>query len=316
MPFYVADYLADTSHLSTVEHGAYLLLIMHYWQSGGLPAEDRKLARIARLNEREWTGIRETIAEFFDDNWQHSRIESELAKAEDKISKRSAAGKAGAAVRHKQTLSKRKTNASQPQPQSEDKKEDASASSKESARRGSRLPDGWMPTDKQRDALKTEGFTDADLDRELPRFRDYWIAKPGAGGRKLDWDATFRNWLRKAHDLRGSDRAPAGGGQGGQRPGGGGLAGAGLRRELHYREMERGQQPGGDDHPEDGRHPKLVEGVANPGPVEQRHSGAAGECLADGFGSADGGAEGQRGNGRDEAGSLLSRPPGVSAGRG
>ncbi|MGR9087307.1 MAG: hypothetical protein ACU841_09570 [Gammaproteobacteria bacterium] len=28
------------------------------------------------------------------------------------------------------------------------------------------------------------------------RFRDYWIAQPGAKGRKLDWQATWRNWVR------------------------------------------------------------------------------------------------------------------------
>jgi hypothetical protein len=27
-------------------------------------------------------------------------------------------------------------------------------------------------------------------------FRDYWIAQPGAKGRKVDWDATWRNWIR------------------------------------------------------------------------------------------------------------------------
>ena len=29
------------------------------------------------------------------------------------------------------------------------------------------------------------------------KFRDYWIAQPGAKGRKADWLATWRNWCRK-----------------------------------------------------------------------------------------------------------------------
>jgi hypothetical protein len=28
-------------------------------------------------------------------------------------------------------------------------------------------------------------------------FRDYWISKPGKDGTKLDWAATWRNWVRK-----------------------------------------------------------------------------------------------------------------------
>lgn len=28
------------------------------------------------------------------------------------------------------------------------------------------------------------------------RFRDYWVAKPGKDGRKADWFATWRNWVR------------------------------------------------------------------------------------------------------------------------
>lgn len=100
MPFYVADYLADTSHLSTVEHGAYLLLIMHYWQHEGVPDDDKKLARITRLSIEEWLEIKDTISEFFDDEWRHKRIDGEIAKSEEIISKRVAAGKAGARARY------------------------------------------------------------------------------------------------------------------------------------------------------------------------------------------------------------------------
>lgn len=100
MPLYVADYLADTGHLSTLEHGAYLLLIMHYWQNGGLPAEDEKLARIARLRPAEWKKVRSTLVDMFDAEWRHGRIDAELAKAQEVSSKRKAAGTAGASARY------------------------------------------------------------------------------------------------------------------------------------------------------------------------------------------------------------------------
>ena len=38
------------------------------------------------------------------------------------------------------------------------------------------------------------------LDAQLAGFCDYWHAKAGAQAVKLDWDATWRNWLRRASD--------------------------------------------------------------------------------------------------------------------
>ncbi len=100
MPLYVADYLGDTGHLSTLEHGAYLLLIMHYWQAGGLPEDEAKLRRIARLSVKDWCDVRDTISELFEEGWRHKRVDLELSKAAEMLIKRSAAGKMGAAARY------------------------------------------------------------------------------------------------------------------------------------------------------------------------------------------------------------------------
>lgn len=81
MPLYIADYLADTSRLSTLEHGAYLLLIMDYWRNGSLPDDDRKLARIARLSAPEWAAIRDDLAELFQPGWRHKRIDAEMERS-------------------------------------------------------------------------------------------------------------------------------------------------------------------------------------------------------------------------------------------
>ena len=69
-----------------------------------------------------------------------------------------------------------------------------------SDRRGRRLPDGWAPTRTPGNLGMEAGHDPAWLERELDRFRDYWAAQPGAKGRKSDWDATWRNWLRRADD--------------------------------------------------------------------------------------------------------------------
>lgn len=93
MPLYIADYLADTAHLGALESGGYLHLIMHYWQNGSLPTEDRHLARIARMTDQQWADNRSTVAGFFQPDWTHKRIDKEIAKAKKVSRKRSASAK-------------------------------------------------------------------------------------------------------------------------------------------------------------------------------------------------------------------------------
>lgn len=65
MPLHIADYLSDTGHLNAAEHGAYLLLIMHYWQNGHLPENEKLIARVARMTVEQWEESRDRLLPFF-----------------------------------------------------------------------------------------------------------------------------------------------------------------------------------------------------------------------------------------------------------
>jgi uncharacterized protein YdaU (DUF1376 family) len=98
MPFYVGDYLRDTGNLTTVQHGAYCLLLFHYWARGGLPDDDNQLASITRLPMNEWRAAKPTLQTFFYDGWKHKRIEAELRRTTEKVAKARIAGAKGGAV--------------------------------------------------------------------------------------------------------------------------------------------------------------------------------------------------------------------------
>ena len=83
MPVFIGDYLADTMHLTTEQHGAYLLLLFHLWRRGSLRDDDAVLAKISGLGENAWNLHRPALAEFFkihDGLWQHGRVEKEKAR--------------------------------------------------------------------------------------------------------------------------------------------------------------------------------------------------------------------------------------------
>lgn len=96
MPMYWGDYLRDTKHLSLEEHGAYLLLIAHYWTHGGLPDDEAGRRNIVGLSGwhfmRKWRSICLAIAPLFDENWRHKRIDAELEKHRIISEKRALAG--------------------------------------------------------------------------------------------------------------------------------------------------------------------------------------------------------------------------------
>src|SRR3990167_7660493 len=67
MTFYTDAYLADTGHLTTTEHGAYMLLLISMWRAGGtLPDDDKTLARVARMTMSQWRRAKPALWRFME----------------------------------------------------------------------------------------------------------------------------------------------------------------------------------------------------------------------------------------------------------
>lgn len=99
MMLWTGDYLADTQHLTTTQHGAYLLLMMALWRNGGyLPLDEMRLAKIVKMPVNRWRATNGDIMELMTvegDRFTQKRLLSNLKKTLEKIEKRRASGSAG-----------------------------------------------------------------------------------------------------------------------------------------------------------------------------------------------------------------------------
>jgi uncharacterized protein YdaU (DUF1376 family) len=105
MPLYVGEYLADTTHLNTEQHGAYCLMLMAAWKRGGsLPNDDAQLAAVTKLAPAKWKASRAILVAFFDGadggaQLVHKRVTKERIKAQAISEKKAEAGSQGASAR-------------------------------------------------------------------------------------------------------------------------------------------------------------------------------------------------------------------------
>jgi uncharacterized protein YdaU (DUF1376 family) len=69
-----------------------------------------------------------------------------------------------------------------------------------SSPRGARLANDWHPSEDLCQWTRTTfpQSTAESLQREVENFRDYWTSRPGSAACKLDWNATWRVWCRRA----------------------------------------------------------------------------------------------------------------------
>lgn len=104
LPLWTDAYLGDTTELSGLQHGAYLLLLITAWRSKdcALPDDDVRLAKIARVTLGQWARLRPVMERFWkigNGVWMNDRLSDERAAVSLRVKKASDAGRASALKR-------------------------------------------------------------------------------------------------------------------------------------------------------------------------------------------------------------------------
>jgi uncharacterized protein YdaU (DUF1376 family) len=190
--FNIGDYQSHTSHLSEIEDLAFRrMLDWCYLHEKPLPFDVDEISRQIRMRTHS-ESIAIVLREYFErseDGWINVRAIQEMLKVGEKSEKASASAKA--------RWGKKDANALPTQSEGNathntlPKTQDTVLKSQ----RGSRLANNWvLPSEweywsnKERPDLNAMQIAD--------QFKDFWCAKPGKDGVKLDWAATWRNWVR------------------------------------------------------------------------------------------------------------------------
>ena len=206
MPLFWGDYRKNTSDLSAAQHGAYLLLIGHYWTTGRpLADDDAKLWRIAAADSRaHWLKLRAALAPFFevaDGVWRHARIEHELDRARRFIDKQSQNGKRGGRPRKPDAnppLEPDENTSPSPSPSPSVTTTESVAGSGLAHTQARSIPLQWQPGDAEIAALRSArpdlvgGF----YEQRMADFRDWCRARAITSH---DFASTWRAFMRKSH---------------------------------------------------------------------------------------------------------------------
>jgi uncharacterized protein YdaU (DUF1376 family) len=191
--FNIGDYQSHTAHLSDIEDLAYRrLLDWYYLHECPIPLDLTETARQIRMRSHS-DCITSVLREYFiqtEDGWIHHRANKEIAKVGEKSEKASESAKA--------RWNKAKDAIALPTQSDSNATHNTLPITHNTIvkqNRGSRLQADFCLTDDWKEFCRKER-SDLDPQKVFDGFKDYWIAKAGQQGVKLDWFATWRNWVR------------------------------------------------------------------------------------------------------------------------
>jgi uncharacterized protein YdaU (DUF1376 family) len=208
------------------QHGAYMLLLWEYYINGPILANATYPLNVCLASASEQKADVEFVLNHFftkrDGKWHHERADQEREKRDNIRKTKEEQGRLGGLAKARNSLERNASGTlawsqsqSQSQSQPQNPKNTQSSydlysqvdSAKNHApsappKKGTRIPsDFTIPL----------GTIEWAQEKHLPNpkdqieaFVDYWTAKVGVQAYKLDWPATFRNWLRRAVDYGGN----------------------------------------------------------------------------------------------------------------
>jgi len=192
--FHIGDYRSATLHLSNEEDLAYRrLLDMYYDTEKPIPLDVSWVSKRIKIPPMV---VRDVLNDMFkqtEDGFIHSRCDKEIAvyKGFSDAGKRGAAKRWGKGGDSPPITPLIATNNHEPITNNHSIED----SPKKERTKGSRLstdfvlPEDWITfCQTKRPDLNPQKVFDS--------FKDYWVAKAGNQGVKLDWTATWRNWIR------------------------------------------------------------------------------------------------------------------------
>jgi uncharacterized protein YdaU (DUF1376 family) len=193
--FHVSDYIHDTAHLTIEEDLAFRrLLDLYYTQEKPIPNNTHEVARRIRMGKHNGA-VQTVLEEFFmfsmeHNYWYHKRCDETIAAYQAKAERNRAVGKLGgrpkANPEETQMVSKHNPNH---KPITNNQEPIVKAT------KGSRLSTDFELPETWTEFCQTER-PDLTPQKVFDSFKDYWVAKAGNQGVKLDWQATWRNWVR------------------------------------------------------------------------------------------------------------------------
>jgi uncharacterized protein YdaU (DUF1376 family) len=192
--FHIGDYKSHTHHLSHYEDLAYRRLLDFYFLHEQ-PIKHRDIARQIGMRDHE-EDVMTVLNEFFistPEGFVNPRADKEIKQYKEF----SAAGKRGAAKRWGTPPNEEANSPPNATPIATNNHKPIT-NNQEKKTLGKRLATDSCLT-KEWEEFCQQTRPELNPTKTFDQFKDYWIAQAGQKGVKLDWFATWRNWVRSTN---------------------------------------------------------------------------------------------------------------------